>query len=150
MEVSCDKCDYKGRIKDELIPEGGRNLKCPKCKSVFFVKRPIPEKIETSYRIEEETETRPVDRVETFVDKGHFNRNNKSTKKVNVSITRLSAILSGSICIITGFYLLTVQPAADTGNVMFTICHGMGAYFIGKGLYVGTALWNYADLREKK
>lgn len=39
MQVQCPKCSYTGQISDKLIPDEGRNLKCPKCKEQFFIEK---------------------------------------------------------------------------------------------------------------
>jgi hypothetical protein len=60
-------------------------------------------------------------------------------------MTRVTAIASAAICIIAGIYLLQTQAAGDEGNWLETIAHGMGIYFIGKGLFVGASLWAQGD-----
>ena len=45
MEVVCLNCKYKGNIKDELVPDLGREVTCPHCKAEFFVRR--KEKLES-------------------------------------------------------------------------------------------------------
>ena len=39
MKAQCPHCGFEGSIRDELIPESGRNISCPKCKKTFFVQR---------------------------------------------------------------------------------------------------------------
>ena len=39
MEVVCPSCKYKGNVKDENIPDSGREVTCPHCKAEFFVRR---------------------------------------------------------------------------------------------------------------
>ena len=39
MQVQCPKCSYTGQISDKLVPDEGRNLKCPKCKEQFFIEK---------------------------------------------------------------------------------------------------------------
>lgn len=39
MKTQCPECGYEGDIKDDLIPEGGRTVGCPQCKTTFMVKR---------------------------------------------------------------------------------------------------------------
>ena len=43
MKTRCPKCGYEGSIKDDLIPEGGRTVGCPQCKTTFMVKKDEPE-----------------------------------------------------------------------------------------------------------
>jgi hypothetical protein len=42
MQVQCTKCGYMGNISEKLVPNEGRNLKCPKCKEMFFVRKQGP------------------------------------------------------------------------------------------------------------
>lgn len=37
MRVECPHCNTKGNIDDSLIPAGGRNIRCPKCRDLFLV-----------------------------------------------------------------------------------------------------------------
>jgi predicted Zn finger-like uncharacterized protein len=39
MKSKCPQCGYEGDIKDDLIPEGGRTVGCPRCKATFVVSR---------------------------------------------------------------------------------------------------------------
>jgi hypothetical protein len=39
MEVICPSCNFKGNIRDELIPDSGKSIVCPRCKTRFFVKK---------------------------------------------------------------------------------------------------------------
>jgi DNA-directed RNA polymerase subunit RPC12/RpoP len=40
MKVSCPACKFAGNIRDNLVPEEGKNIGCPRCKTRLFVKRP--------------------------------------------------------------------------------------------------------------
>jgi len=40
MKITCPKCGANGNLPDHEIPEEGRFLTCPKCKSGFDVKKP--------------------------------------------------------------------------------------------------------------
>tara|TARA_B100001741_G_C16129390_1_gene403786 strand:+ start:52 stop:546 length:495 start_codon:yes stop_codon:yes gene_type:complete len=40
MIVSCEKCNKKFNIKDDLIPEKGRMLQCGNCNNKWFFKAP--------------------------------------------------------------------------------------------------------------
>ncbi len=42
MDISCPHCGFAGSIQDELIPESGRAVNCPRCKKKFFVTPDIP------------------------------------------------------------------------------------------------------------
>ncbi len=44
MEVVCPSCKFKGNIKDENIPDSGREVTCPHCKTKFFVRKKETEK----------------------------------------------------------------------------------------------------------
>ena len=60
------------------------------------------------------------------------------------------AIIAGAICVTAGAYLLqynTTDEAAGT-SWFEVIGHGMGIYFIGKGIFVAAALWRYASQQE--
>jgi predicted Zn finger-like uncharacterized protein len=39
MRAQCPHCGFAGNIRDDLIPEGGRTISCPKCKHTFLVQR---------------------------------------------------------------------------------------------------------------
>lgn len=43
MKTKCPGCGYEGDIKDDLIPEGGRTVGCPRCKATFSVNREVAE-----------------------------------------------------------------------------------------------------------
>jgi predicted Zn finger-like uncharacterized protein len=42
MEIICPHCNFSGTIQDDLIPESGSAVSCPKCKKKFFVAPDIP------------------------------------------------------------------------------------------------------------
>jgi predicted Zn finger-like uncharacterized protein len=42
MDITCPHCGFGGTVADELIPEEGRSVNCPKCKKKFFVTPQIP------------------------------------------------------------------------------------------------------------
>jgi hypothetical protein len=44
-------------------------------------------------------------------------------------------VIGGIVCIIAGLYLLGSQTQ-DASSYLQTIAHGIGIYFVGKGLYV--------------
>jgi hypothetical protein len=39
VKVRCPNCNSSGSVKDRLIPEGGRWIKCPVCRERFFVEK---------------------------------------------------------------------------------------------------------------
>lgn len=47
MIVECSNCGTKYRVREEKLPAGGGNIKCPSCAFIFFVRPPAP-KPETS------------------------------------------------------------------------------------------------------
>lgn len=57
-------------------------------------------------------------------------------------------ILGAVVCIGAGAYLLTIQSAAEGTTIFEAIAHGMGAYFIGKGLFVGAMAVIQTDSRD--
>lgn len=54
--------------------------------------------------------------------------------------------LAGAACVAAGLYLMTIQSVGET-TVFVAIAHGMGLYFIGKGLFVWRA--NYIASRPR-
>jgi predicted Zn finger-like uncharacterized protein len=42
MKITCPHCDFSGTIQDDLVPESGSAVTCPKCKKKFFVTPDIP------------------------------------------------------------------------------------------------------------
>lgn len=57
---------------------------------------------------------------------------------------RFFAFASAAGCIAAGLWLLTTQPA-DSNSLFGPWMHGIGLYFIAKGLYVGPSLIAQAD-----
>ena len=61
---------------------------------------------------------------------------------------RLVGLAAAAVCVYAGIYLLQYNAVSDptTGTSWFQIIgHGMGIYFIGKGLFVAQASWANAD-----
>jgi D-alanyl-lipoteichoic acid acyltransferase DltB (MBOAT superfamily) len=56
-------------------------------------------------------------------------------------------MLSALISIGAGIYLLTTQAVAED-SIIESIMHGMGAYFIAKGLYMGASVALQEDVRN--
>lgn len=46
MKVICPNCGYTGNIKEELIPEAGRKIRCPKCNERFVVVKGIQHELD--------------------------------------------------------------------------------------------------------
>ena len=65
MVIECPSCHTKFNVKDELIPEDGRKVKCSKCATVFFVKKNPPEEEEEVFQLSEE-EVPPPKKEEKF------------------------------------------------------------------------------------
>jgi hypothetical protein len=57
------------------------------------------------------------------------------------------AWLSSLVSIAAGVYLLQTQAVAND-SFLEIIAHGMGLYFIAKGLYLGPSLWQQAQQTE--
>lgn len=53
---------------------------------------------------------------------------------------RVFPFLASFGCIAAGVYLLQTQGAGES-SWFEVIAHGMGVYFIAKGLFIGPALW---------
>lgn len=47
--------------------------------------------------------------------------------------------IGGLLCVVAGLYLFSSQTA-DSNSYLQTIAHGIGLYFMGKGLYVVQAV----------
>jgi predicted Zn finger-like uncharacterized protein len=61
MRIECPKCKYSGNIADQLVPEEGRTVGCPKCKERFFIQKQIPHPaIEAKGQAAEEPSHEPV------------------------------------------------------------------------------------------
>jgi hypothetical protein len=64
-------------------------------------------------------------------------------------MNRVTSVIAALICIAAGIYLLSTKSitiGSDGGQSWFAvIAHGMGIYFIGKGLFVGSSLWRQED-----
>ncbi len=42
MEITCPHCHFSGNLRDDLIPESGSAVSCPKCRKKFLVTNDIP------------------------------------------------------------------------------------------------------------
>lgn len=40
-DISCPVCKFKGSVSDNLIPEGGKHVNCPRCKAKIFIRKPV-------------------------------------------------------------------------------------------------------------
>jgi predicted Zn finger-like uncharacterized protein len=41
MDIVCPVCKFKGTISDNIIPDGGKHVRCPKCRAKIFLKKPV-------------------------------------------------------------------------------------------------------------
>lgn len=62
---------------------------------------------------------------------------------------KIIGLLAGAVCVGAGVYLLSQNSVADPtegGTSWFEIiAHGIGIYFIGKGIFVAALLWARDD-----
>jgi hypothetical protein len=63
------------------------------------------------------------------------------------NLSKLTAAASSLICVVAGLYLLSAQAVASN-SFLELLAHGIGIYFIGKGLFVGPSLWKQAEQTE--
>lgn len=63
------------------------------------------------------------------------------------TFTRIWAVLAGLVCVAAGVYLILLQPAVEE-SLIGAIAHGLGVYFVGKGIFAGATLWVLADQRD--
>lgn len=60
-------------------------------------------------------------------------------------MTKLASIVSALVAIGAGLYMITLQTQAQGTTILEAIAHGIGAYFIGKGIFMGASLWKQND-----
>jgi hypothetical protein len=41
MDILCPVCKFRGSISDDLIPESGKRVSCPRCRASIFVRKPV-------------------------------------------------------------------------------------------------------------
>ncbi len=70
--------------------------------------------------------------------------------------TDILGFIGGALCVVAGLYLFSAQTQ-DPDSFIQTIAHGMGIYFVGKGLYIFQAVirrsaqtWYLARMRDDK
>lgn len=61
-------------------------------------------------------------------------------------MTKVLALVSAFGCMAAGFYLLDAQAAAEN-SLLETLMHGIGIYFVAKGLFLGATLYMQDDIR---
>lgn len=72
MIVTCPGCGSKYRVRDEAVPQGGAELKCPSCQSVFVAHPPKHSEEELAGAVERITRARDTaeQRVVELEDRG--------------------------------------------------------------------------------
>ncbi len=65
MKIQCPKCGYSGNLADQLIPDEGRTIGCPKCKERFSIKKPIVPAGDPNEFYEIERNTTPMQDIRT-------------------------------------------------------------------------------------
>ena len=53
MIIECPVCHTKFNVKDELIPEEGRKVKCTKCQNIFVAQKKKPEEEEEVFHLDD-------------------------------------------------------------------------------------------------
>lgn len=53
---------------------------------------------------------------------------------------RLAPFAAGAVCAAAGVYMLTIESASADPTVFEAMAHGIGVYFIGKGVFVWAML----------
>ena len=144
MQVQCPKCGYTGQISDKLIPDGGRNVKCPKCSERFFIEKSgVHHMTEDTYR--------PPPAVEpTSPDTGMGGRNPAGTYRppagtitthTGGAVVRnksfIGAIIAGSVAA----FVCSIIWAVITVLTGYQV----GLMAIGVGLFVGIGVGAFGD-----
>ena len=65
MIISCEKCDKKFELSDELIPNEGRDLQCGSCNHVWFYK--IEEQNNEILKLNEEVVSKDIEITFLFI-----------------------------------------------------------------------------------
>jgi hypothetical protein len=60
-------------------------------------------------------------------------------------VAKLAAVVSALVAIGAGIYMLTLQTQAQGTTIFEAIAHGIGAYFVAKGLFMGFSLLKQDD-----
>jgi hypothetical protein len=60
-------------------------------------------------------------------------------------VAKLASIVSALVAIGAGLYMLTLQTTGEGTTIFEAMAHGIGAYFIGKGIFMGATLWRQDD-----
>ena len=53
----------------------------------------------------------------------------------DMALADVAGIIGGILCLVAGVYLFTSRTQ-DANSYLMTIAHGIGIYFVGKGLFV--------------
>ncbi len=143
MQVQCPKCSYTGQISDKLIPDEGRNLKCPKCREQFFVEK------SGAHHMTEDT-YRPPPAVEpTPSNTGIVDRNPAGTYRPPAGIvtTHTDAAAVGKSYIVA---IIAGGVAAFICSVIWAVItvltgYQVGLMAIGVGLFVGIGVGTFGS-----
>lgn len=65
-----------------------------------------------------------------------------------IRFSRFAAVAAGLTCVAAGVYLLQTQSLGEESSWLETIAHGMGIYFIGKGVFVWVSVLMQAEVVE--
>jgi hypothetical protein len=86
---------------------------------------------------------------------GHRREERQVTPSESVGkFADVAGIIGAVVCVIAGFYLLG-SNTADANSYLQVIAHGIGIYFIGKGLYLiqavvrrSASVWFLESIRD--
>lgn len=111
MIVTCPSCNAKYRVRDDAVPHGGAQLKCPECDTLFLAHRPahsdqeLTDAIDRLTKQNHETEARVKDLEKRVKDvtadaerqKSEFRRLNEDAGRALVSRDREIADLQAQL-----------------------------------------------------
>lgn len=62
-------------------------------------------------------------------------------------MTKLAGVIVSLLAIGAGIYMLSYSTA--TNSIFNVLTHGIGVYFIGKGLFMGMSLWKQDEAADR-
>jgi hypothetical protein len=62
-------------------------------------------------------------------------------------MAKLIVFVPALVAIGAGLYMLSYSTEAN--SILNVISHGIGAYFIGKGIFMGVSLWRQAEASDR-
>ena len=62
-------------------------------------------------------------------------------------MTKLASVVAALLAIGAGIYMLSYSTQAN--SIFNVITHGIGIYFLGKGLYMGVSLWRQGEATDR-